>query len=160
MWYNSTNFKKTEGATVYKKILMKVFLPLLPATAVALATTENSVTVYNVPAQTVETFSYFPATPVHNLQMCTALAAILAVVALVFTVIFVVSGKRWSNRVVFYTAFASTFAAACPPMVRGDVVVVPNAIFPILMAVVCVLSYLAGKQTEVKIVEPSKLGKH
>lgn len=144
---------------MYKKILMKVFLPLLPLMAVALATTGNSVTVYNVPAQTVETFSYFPASPVHNLQMCTVLAAILAVAALILAVVFVASGKRWSIRGVFYTAFASTFAAACPPMIRGDVVVVPNPIFPILMAVVCILAYIDGKKTEVKVIESGKLGK-
>ena len=144
---------------MYKKVLMKVFLPLLPAMAVLLATTGDSVTVFNVPAGNVETYSFFPEQIVSSLQLCAVAAAVLAAVALIFALIFIFSGKRWSARGVFYTSCVSTFAAACPVLVRGDVVVVPNVIFPILMAVVCILAYLAGKQLEEKVVEPVRLGK-
>lgn len=142
---------------MYKKVLMKVFLPLLPAMAVLLATTSDSVTVFSVPAGTVETYSFFPAQIVSGLQLCTVLAAILAAVALIFALIFVVSGKRWSIQGVFYTAGVSTLASACPVLVRGDVVVVPHVIFPVLMAAAYVLAHFARKRTEVKTAEPVRL---
>ena len=142
---------------MYKKVLLKVFLPLLPVMALMLATTGDSVTVYNIPAETVETFSFFPVEMVSNLQLCTVLAAVLAVVALIFAVIYDISEKRWSIRTVFYTACAATFASACPVLVRGDIVVVPHVIFPVMMAVVSVLAYFTGKKSEVKVAEPVRL---
>ena len=142
---------------MYQKVLTKVFLPLLPAMAVLLATTGDSVTVFNVPAGTVETYSFFPAQIVSGLQLCTVLAAILAVIAVIFALIFVVSGKSWSVHGVFYTACVSTFASACPVLVRGDVVVVPHVVFPVLMAVVCILAHITRKKSEVKVAEPVRL---
>ena len=142
---------------MYKKILMKVFLPLLPALAVLLAFAQDSVTVYNIPAATANAYSFFPAQLETNLQLCTVLAAVVAVVALVLALIYVATGKRWCVKGVFYTAFISTCAAACVILVQGDVVVVPNAIFSVLMAVQCVLAYFAGKKNEVKAFEPIRL---
>lgn len=133
-----------------KKVLMKVFLPLLPAMAVLLATTGDSVKVYDIPAGTVQSYSYFDLLPVANMQMITPLAAILAVAALVMALIYIIAGKRWCVRGVFYTACASTCAAAAPNLLRQDVMVVPNVMLPILMAVLCFLAHAAGKQPEEK----------
>jgi hypothetical protein len=139
---------------VKKKVLMKVFLPLLPAMAALLATTGDSVTVYNIPAGTVHKFSYFSLAPASNLQICALLAAVLAVVALVLALAYVKAGKQWCLKGVFYTACASTCAAACPPLIRGDMIVVPNALFPILMAVLGFLAYTAGKKADKVTVGP------
>ena len=58
-----------------KNVLMKVFLVLLPAMAVVLATTRDSVKVFDTSAGTVESYSYFSILPVQNMQMITVLAA-------------------------------------------------------------------------------------
>ena len=142
---------------MYKKVLFKVFLPLLPAMAVLLATTENSVTVYNIPAGKAEAYSFFPAEPVTNLQLCTVLAAVVAVAALILALVYVATEKRWCLKGVFYAAFVSTCLAACLVLIQGDLVVVPNAIFSILMAVQCALAYFAGKKSEEKVFEPIRL---
>lgn len=133
-----------------KKVLMKVFLALLPAMAVLLATTGDSVKVYDLSAGTVQTCSYFSILPVAELKMVTPLAAMLAVVALVLALVYVIAGKQWCIQGVFYTACASTCVAAIPNVIRGDVMVLPNVMFPVLMAVLCVLSNLARKKPEEK----------
>ena len=129
-----------------KKLWLKVFLPLLSLMAVVLATTSDSVTIYNIPTQTVQTCSYFSLVTEETVQLCTPFAAIMAVAALVLAVIYVLAEKRWSIRGVFYTALLSCFAATVPPLVRGDVIVVPHVLFPVLMAIVCLLAYSVVKQ--------------
>lgn len=133
-----------------KKVLMKLFLVLLPAMAVLLATTGDSVKVYDIPAGTVQNYSYFSLLPVTNLQVVTPLAAILAVAALVLALIYIIAGKQWCVKGVFYTACASACAAAIPNLIRGDVMVIPNVVFPILMAVLAVLSNMVTKKPEEK----------
>ena len=75
-----------------KKTLMKVFLALLPAMAVLLATTKDSVKVFDTTAGTVENYSYFDLLPVENMQMLLPLAALLAVAAFVLAVFHIVRG--------------------------------------------------------------------
>lgn len=133
-----------------KNVLRKVFLVLLPAMAVMLATTQDSVAVYDIPAGTVETYSYFSILPVANLQMITPLAAMLAVVACALAVGYVVTGKQWCIQGVLYAACVSTCAAACPNLIRGDIMVMPNVVFPVLMAVLCFLAHMARKQPDEK----------
>ena len=137
-----------------KKVLTKVFLPLLPTMAVLLATTGDSVKIYNIPAGTVESCSYFTLLPVTNMQIVTPLAAIGAVVALFFALVYVMTGKRWCVRGVFYTAFLSTCAAACPNLIHSEIMVMPNVIFPLLMAALCLLAYRTGKKPENKVSGP------
>jgi len=139
---------------VKKKVLMKVFLVLLPAMAVLLATTRDSVKVYDVSAGTVEAYSYFSVLPVQNMSMITVLAAMLAVVALVLALAFVITNKPGCLKGVFYTACASTCAAAAPNLLRQAVMVVPNVMLPILMAVLGFLAYTAGKSKEATPVGP------
>ena len=95
-----------------KNVLIKVFLVLLPAMAVLLATTGDSVKVYDISAGTVENYSYFDLLPVQNLQMITVLAALLAAAALVLALVYVIFRKQQCLKGVFYTACASSCAAA------------------------------------------------
>lgn len=137
-----------------KNVLMKVFLILLPAMAVLLATTEDSVKVFDTAAGTVETYSYFDLLPVSNLQMITVLAAMLAMAALVLALIYVFAQKQGCLKGVFISACASTCVAAAPNLLRQDVMVMPNVLLPILMLVLAFLAHVAGKQPEEKPVGP------
>ena len=133
-----------------KKSLMKVFLALLPAMAVLLATTKDSVKVFDTTAGTVENYSYFDLLPVENMQMLLPLAALLAVAAFVLAVFHIVRGKKWSASGVMYTACVSTCAAAVPNMLRREVMVMPNVLLPLLMAAAAVLAYIVRKNPEEK----------
>ena len=137
-----------------KKSLMKVFLALLPAMAVLLATTKDSVKVFDTTAGTVENYSYFDLLPVENMQMLLPLAALLAVAAFVLAVFHIVRGKKWSASGVMYTACVSTCAAAVPNMLRREVMVMPNVLLPILMVVLGFLAHTAGKNREDKPTGP------
>ena len=137
-----------------KNVLMKVFLVLLPAMAVVLATTRDSVKVFDTSAGTVENYSYFSILPVQNMQMITVLAAMLAVAALVLALIYAATGKQGCLKGVFYSACASTCAAAAPNLLRQDVMVMPNVLLPILMVVLGFLAHTAGKNREDKPTGP------
>ena len=131
-----------------KKTLTNVFLILLPAMATVLATTGDSVHVYDVPAGTAQSYSYFSLVPVASVQLCTPLAAMLAVTAAVLALGFVFGKKHWCLQAEFYCACASTCLAACPNLVRGDILVIPNVMFPLLMAVLGLLANAARKEKE------------
>ncbi|MBR6594999.1 MAG: hypothetical protein IKK72_00240 [Oscillospiraceae bacterium] len=133
-----------------KNVMVKLVLLLLPVMAVVLATTGNSVKVFDITTETVQSYSYFTALPVENMQMLTPLAAMLAVVTLVLAVIYMIAEKRWCVQGIRYTAALSTCAAAAPNLIRRDVLVMPNVLLPILMAVVFVVANIVRKKPEEK----------
>ena len=136
-----------------KSVLMKVFLILLPAMAVLLATTGDSVTVFDPQNGTVQAYSYFSPIPVGKLTMCTPLAAILAVASTILGVVFVAWRKTWSIIAICWIAPVSATAAVSPILLRGEIVVVPNALFPILMMVQWWLASVINKKPEILTVE-------
>ena len=133
-----------------KSVMRKLVLLLLPIMAVVLATTGNSVKVYDIAAETVQNYSYFTLLPVEKLQMLTPLAAILTVATLVLAVIYLIAERRWCLQGIRYTAGLATCAAACPNLIRGDVLVMPNVLLPILMAVELLIANAARKAPEEK----------
>ncbi len=128
-----------------KNRLIKIFLILLPVMAVLLATTGDSVTVYDTVAKTTASYSYFALIDVGTLQMCTPLAGILAIVTALTAVAFAVTGKPGCVKAVFWMAFLSATVAMVPVLSRGDVLVVPNALFAILMLCTCIPATMAKK---------------
>ena len=133
-----------------KSVMTKLVLLLLPIMAVVLATTGNSVKVYDIAAETVQSYSYFSLLPVENMQMLTPLAAMLTVASLVLAVIYMIAEKRWCVQGIRYTAGLATCAAACPNLIRGDVLVMPNVLLPILMAVELLIANAVKKAPEEK----------
>ncbi len=129
-----------------KTVLLKIFLILLPGLAVLLATTEDSVTVFDSVAQTTEYYSYFDLVPVTVVQLCTPLAALLAVAATILAVLFVVLGKMWCIKGMFWTAFLSAVVSSLPLLMRTEVIVVPTVFFTILMGVACLFAYSVQKK--------------
>lgn len=136
-----------------KSVLMKVFLILLPAMAVLLATTGDSVQVVDSQSGTVQVYSYFSAIPVGKLTMCTPLAAILAVVATVLSVIFVAWRKPWAIGALCWVALLSSVAAVVPILLRGEILVLPNPLLPILMMVQWGLASVINKKPEMLTVK-------
>ena len=131
-----------------KTVLKKIFLVMLPALAVLLAASVDSVTVLNTTTGITEAYSYFALVPAENLQICAPLAAILAVVSTILAVVLVASGKSWSAGALMWTALLSATVATIPVLVRGEILVVPHVGLPILMMVECLLAYAARKKPE------------
>ena len=131
-----------------KSVLKKFFLIMLPAMAVLLAASVDSVTVLDSARGVVETYSYFDLIPVENLQICGPLAAILAAVSTALAVIFVVTGKNWSAAGLLWTSLISATVATVPVVFRGEILVVPHVGLPILMMIDCVLAYTVLKKPE------------
>ena len=131
-----------------KNVLGNVFLILLPAMSVLLAAATDSVTVFDTVTGEVSAYSYFSMVPVANLQMCTPLAAMIAVAATALAVGFVVAGKHWCVKGLFWTAFASTVFATIPIITRGDVLVIPHVGLPLMMFIDCIIAYAMMKKPQ------------
>ncbi len=145
-----------------KHTMLKIFMILLPVMALLLATTGDSVTVFDPAAKTTASYSYFDLIPEATLQFCTPLAAMLSIAAGILGVIFAFNGKLWASQGVLWSAFASATLAVVPVLIRGDVLVVPNALFSILMLLACVPAFLVKKLPAdgKKVAKAPRLGKH
>ncbi len=129
-----------------KKIILKSLLVLLPVLAVGLATTVNSVTVFDTVSGTAEYYSYFDLVPVENLQLLPPLAAVLSLVSGILAAIFLGKKKEGFLKASGYAAFAAAAAAALPVALRGEVLVVPNVALPIFMLMQYGVTYFVGRE--------------
>ena len=116
-----------------KATLVKSLLILLPVLAVGLATTVDSVMVYDSVAGTTEYYSYFDPIPAENLQMLPPLAATLALVSGILAAIFLGKKRVGMLKASGIAAFAAAAAASIPMMIRGETVVIPNVGLIVLM---------------------------
>ena len=121
---------------------------IFPVLAVGLATTVNSVVVYDALAGSTAYYSYFDPIPVANLQTLPSLAALLSVVSGVLAAIYLAKKRAGLLKACGYVAFASAVAASIPVAIRGDVMVIPNAGLPIFMLAEYAVSYFVGKLPE------------
>ncbi len=129
-----------------KQLLTKIFLILLPAMAVVLATTGDSVMVYDKAAETTSYASYFVPVNAGGLTLLPPLAAILAIVTTVLGIVYAITRKNWCIRGVIATGFVSATAATVPVLMQGEMLVVPNPMLPILMLAACAVAVYASKK--------------
>ena len=134
-----------------KTTFQKLFLILLPIMAVILATTGDSVMVFDKASSATVYGSYFSLIPeAGNTAILPPLAAMTALASVVLAIVYVASGKRGSVNALRWTSAASTCAAALPVVMQGEVLVIPHVMLPILMAALFLLSLTCGKQAEQK----------
>lgn len=134
-----------------KQTLIKSLVILIPILAVGLATTVNSVTVFDTVNGTTEYYSYFELIPVANLQMLTPLAAFLSLISGILAAIFLGKKSVGCLKASGYVALGAAIAVCIPVMIRGDVIVVPNVAFPVFMLVqYLVARYVAKLPVEEK----------
>ena len=137
-----------------KETILKVMLILLPVLALGLATTQDSVSVFDTRLGTTVYGSYFTLLPVGAMQMCAPVAGLLCAVTLIFSILFVIRKKPGLVSSVKWLAFAAALAAVIPVILRGDVLVVPHVGVPIFMCLEWAAAYmLAPKNSK----EPAKL---
>ena len=131
-----------------KTMILKILLVLLPIMAVGLATTVNSVMVFEPVSGQTSYYSYFDVLPVKNLEMITPLAALAAALSGILAAAYMASKRSYFLKGAGYTALASSCLAAIPLMVREDIVVVPNVGLPIFMVVTYIVAYMLQKSTQ------------
>lgn len=136
-----------------KTIMQKLFLILLPVSAVGLANAGDSVTVFDSVAPVYG--SYFDLIPeAGNCQILPPIAGMLAVACVVLGIAYMVKGKPGMLKGILWVSILSAAAASVPIALRGETIVVPNVLFPILMCCQAGLSYVMGKQ--LKKAEPNQ----
>lgn len=128
-----------------KQTLMKALLILIPVLAVGLATTVNSVTVFDTVNGTAEYYSYFDLIPVANLQLLTPLAGLLSLISGILAAVFLGKKHVGCLKASGYTAFAAAIAACIPVIIRGDMIVVPNVALPVFMLVQYLVAHSVAK---------------
>lgn len=124
-----------------KQILIKSMFLLLPVLAVGLATTRDSVMVFDPASGSTEYFSYFDQLPVAQFQMLLPLVGMLCAVVGILAVIYLVSKKKRFLRASCFVALAASAMAVLPMVIAADVKVVPNVGVPVLMFVHYVMAY-------------------
>lgn len=131
-----------------KQTLIKSLLILLPVLAVGLATTGDSVIVFDSLAGVTEYYSYFEMAPETQWQTLPPLAAMLAAISGILAAVYMVKKKKWCLRGIVGTTMASACAAVIPVVQQGDVRMVPNVGLPIFMMVNCLVAYHFLKHPE------------
>ena len=131
-----------------KTMLLKILLILLPVMAVGLATTMDSVMVFDPSGGQTSYYSYFDALPVKNLEMITPLTALAAAVSGILAALYMAKKREYFLKGAGYAALASSCLAAIPMVVREDVLVVPNVGLPIFMVMEFVVSYMLQKSAK------------
>ena len=141
-----------------KATLVRSLLILLPVLAVGLATTVDSVMVYDSVAGTTEYYSYFDPIPVGNLQMLPPLAATLALISGVLAAVFLGKKRMGLLKASGIVAFASAAAASVPMMIRGETLVIPNiGLIVLMLAHFLVARYVEKMPAEAKAKKAPKL---
>ena len=128
-----------------KTMLLKILLVLLPIMAVGLATTVNSVMVFDPASAQTSYYSYFDVLPVKNLEMITPLTALTAALSGILAAAYMAAKQIYFLKGAGYAALASSCLAAIPMMVREDIIVVPNVGLPIFMVLTYIVSFMLQK---------------
>ena len=133
-----------------KRAILKSLLILLPILAVGLATTGDSVLVFDVHSGVTEYYPYFDLIPDTGLQMLPPLAAMLSLVAGICGAVYLVKKKDWSLKVIFWASLAAACAASVPTVMQGDLKMVPNVGLPLFMVINWLVASYIQKHPEKK----------
>ena len=134
-----------------KKINWKnVILILMPVLAVGLATTTDSVMVFDSAAGTTEYYSYFDLIPDSNFAIAMPLAAILSLVSGILAAILIVKKNPKMLKGIAGCSFVAATVAVLPILLKGEVVVFPNVGLPIFMMVDWLVAYMMLKNPQLE----------
>ena len=128
-----------------KNKIVKILLVLLPFMAVVLATTPDSVKLIEVATGETVTGSYFQMLNDSVAAVCPFYAAVGGIFSLLFSVIFAFSHKKGLLQASRWCAFAGACLAVLPVVQRGEVLILPHVLMPILLFADFVLATFAKK---------------
>ncbi len=140
-----------------KQTILRVLLVLLPVLAVGLATTVDSVMVYDAQAGTTAYYSYFDVLPVEAFQVVPALAAMLGIVSGVLGAVYMAKRKEALLKAMTAVSFAAATVAVLPIVFRGEVLVVPNVGVPVFLIGQCLLAYYLLKNPDKEAIKVRRL---
>lgn len=129
-----------------KRKFLKLFLILLPVTAGVLATTLDSVMVFDSGTGTLSYYSYFDLIPGMELALVLPLAAIGCVLCAILAVAALALKREGCVAAVKWLSLASATAAVIPMLYRGEALVVPNVLLPLLMLGEFVVAFFLGRE--------------
>ena len=129
-----------------KRTVLLSMLLVFPVLAVGLATTSDSVMVFDTVTKETQYYSYFSVLPVAKLAMLTPVSALLAAASGIAAAVYMAKKKEGAMKAAGYLALASACVAVIPNIMREQVMVIPNVGLPLLMFGEYVLSYYLGKQ--------------
>ena len=118
-----------------KKTIMKILLFAVPFMAFVFATTNNSVQLVNTLTGETQYGSYFTMLGESAAAICPFLAALCSISAMVFSALYLFRKKKGFLKTTTWSGFAGACIAVIPVAARGEVLLLPNVIFPILMMI-------------------------
>ncbi len=128
------------------RIIKNIVLLLLPLVACGIAATPGSVTV--VKNGTTQMLSYMQLVQESPVGWCAPLAAILNYAVFALAVLHVVAKKGGFLKGVFGCSFASMTLAVIPVLARGELMIIPNVFFALVIGAECLLSYFMKRETK------------
>ena len=128
-----------------KNSLFNWVLALMPMSAVSIAATGSSVTVYDIPAKEIWKLSYFVMIPDVEYSFLTPLAGLLIIAASVLALVLVLGKKPGCAVWLKWISLTAACVAVAPILLKGDMLVVPNFVPPLLMMAEYVLCLVASK---------------
>lgn len=128
-----------------KKKIAKILLFMLPFMALLLATTGNSVQMVNMATGEKVTGSYFVMLNDTTAALCPVLAATCSILSLAAALIFVFSRKTGVLSASAWISFAGACLAVIPVVTKGEFLILPHVLFPVLLMVHFVLCAFAKK---------------
>jgi len=132
-----------------KKTIFNCFLALIPVAAFFMATTGDSVAVYDIAAQEVYKLSYFAPVVGASYAFLTPLAGWLTVVTAVLALVMILGKKAGCLPWLKWLSLVAACVAVAPMLLQGNMRVVPNFFLPLLMMVEYLLCMFAGKADRV-----------
>lgn len=129
-----------------KSTFWNLMLMLLPIGAVGLATTNNSVLVFNPQTGVTDYYSYFELAQVGAVQMAAPMAAMLSLLTGILAAVYLGRKKAGCLKGAAVTAFLSATFAALPILIPGELKVIPNVFLPILMLAEALIAYVRLKK--------------
>ena len=128
-----------------RRAILQSLLVLFPVLAVGLATTSDSVTVFDTVSGQTSYYSYFDILPVGNLQLITVVTALCSVFSGVLAAVYLAKKKEMWLKGAGYAAIASATLAAIPVVLRNQVMIIPNVALPIFMIMQFGVAYYLQK---------------
>ena len=126
--------------------VMKFFMIMLPPMAFGLATTMDSLMVYDTVSGVTSYYSYFQQVPGVPMALLAAVGGVMCIPVFILAVVAAVKEKPWVLAAVKWLSFGSACCAVAPILLRGEVMVVPNVTLPLLMMVEFAVAYFAEKK--------------
>ena len=116
-----------------KNTLYNIFLIGCPAAAIAIASGSKSVAIIDRATKETTYQSYFDLLPENAFAISTVLAMGLAIFALIFAIVYVVSKDAAKLKMIYLLTFAAVFAAEIPALMQNELLIMPSPFAAILL---------------------------